>query len=114
MTRPVHDLPVRVMRLFSAERWPADQALEHDRAYTPPIAAEVVALAAEDFRCDIIWRADGRIGELTPRLAPGVDLITIRDSKLDLIDGDRVSILRNRLWSSLRHQLLIIGSRMFL
>ena len=28
--RPVHNLPVRVVRLLGAERWPADQTLEHD------------------------------------------------------------------------------------
>ena len=28
--RPVHYLPVRVVRLLGAEWWPADQTLEHD------------------------------------------------------------------------------------
>ena len=106
VTGPVHNLAVRVVRLLSAERWPSDQTLEHDRAHAPPIAAEVVALAAEDLGCDVVRCTHSRVGELTPRLTPGVDLVAIGNRKLDLIDRDRVAILRHRLRSSLGHELL--------
>ena len=59
VTRPVNDLPIRIVRLLRAERWPADQALEHDRSNTPPITPEVVTLPGEDFRSNVIRCADG-------------------------------------------------------
>ena len=86
MTLPVHDLPIRIVWLLSAERRPTDQALEHDRPNTPPVATKIVPLAAENLGCNVVWRTDGRIGELTPRLAPGIDLVAIGHRELDLVD----------------------------
>lgn len=85
---PVDNLAVCVMRLLGAEWRPADQALEHDCANTPPIAALVVALATEDFRRNVIRCADSRVSKLPARLAPCVDLVAVRHRELDLIDAD--------------------------
>jgi hypothetical protein len=61
VTRPVDNLAVCVVRLFSAERRPADEALEHDRADRPPIAAKVVSLPAEDLRRYVVGSTHGRV-----------------------------------------------------
>lgn len=88
VSRPVDDLAVCVMRLLSAEWRPADQALEHDRANTPPIATLIVALATEDFRGNVIRCANSRVSKLPARLAPCVDLVAVRHCELDLIDAN--------------------------
>lgn len=85
VTRPVDNLAVRVVWLLSAERRPADQTLEHDCAYRPPITAVVVTLTAEDLRRDVVGCTDGRVGELSTRLTPCVDLGTVADSQLNLV-----------------------------
>ena len=59
VTRPVDNLAVSVVRLLGAERWPADQTLEHDCTHRPPITAVVVTLAAEDLRRNVVGRTDG-------------------------------------------------------
>lgn len=108
MSWPVYNLPVRVVRLFCAEWRPSNQALEHDSANTPPITSEVVTFAAEDLRRNVIWSTDCRVCQLSPRLTPSVDLVAVGDCKLDLVDGDRISVLLDGFGSSLGHELLII------
>jgi hypothetical protein len=73
------------MRLLSAERRPSDQTLKHDRTHRPPIAAEIVALAAEDLGRNVVWRSDCGVGELATGLAPCVDLGAVADGELDLV-----------------------------
>jgi len=85
---PVYNLAVCVVGFLCTERGPTNQALEHDGANAPPITAVVVALAAEDLGSNIVGSTDGRVGELTTRFAPGVDLMAVADSQLDLVEGD--------------------------
>ena len=85
---PVDDLAVGVVRLLCAEWRPSDQTFEHDCANTPPITAVVVALAAEDFRGDVVGGTNGRVCELAAGLAPGVDLMAVADSQLNLVERD--------------------------
>lgn len=95
--RPVDDLAVCVVGLLCAERRPADQALEHDRSHRPPITAKVITLATEDLRGDVIWCADGRVGELSPRFTPGVNLCAVANGKLDLVEVHRIPIVAGGL-----------------
>jgi len=91
------------MRLLGAEWRPANQAFEHDGADTPPIAALVVALATEDLWCDVIGRSNGRVSELSARLAPCVDLVAVGHCELDLINADGVAVLVDGLRSGVGH-----------
>lgn len=95
---PFDDLAVRVVRIFGAERWPANQALKHNCTHAPPVATLVVALSIvaldrEDFWSDVVRRADGGVRELSPRLAPGIDLRTIRDGEINLVEVDAVAVV---------------------
>lgn len=83
------------MCLIGAERRPTDQTFEHDCSYRPPIAAERIALPAEDFRGNVIRGPYRRIRHDTARFAPGVDLPPIADCQVDLVQGDRVSVTRS-------------------
>jgi len=112
MTRPVDDLAVRVVSLLCAERWPADEALEHDGAHAPPIACIVVAFATEDLRSDVVRSTDCAVGELAAGLAPGIYLRAIRDGKLDLVEIDRLAIVAMGAVLGLE-QLLVVGCIMF-
>ena len=97
------------MRLLSAERRPANQTLKHNRAHRPPIAAVVVALAAENFGRNIIRRTDGRVGELATRLTPCVDLGTVADSELDLVEVHGLSVVSVRLVGAACEELLVVA-----
>ena len=108
VSRPIDDLAVGVVRLLSTERRPADEALEHDSAHTPPVTALVVALATEDLGGDVIRGTNSRVSQLPARLAPGVDLVAIRYRQLNLIDADRVAILVDRFRAGRRHELLVV------
>lgn len=105
---PVNDLAVGVVRFLSAEWRPADQALEHDGAHTPPVASLVIASPTEDFGSDVVWRAHSRVRKLAPRLTPGVDLVAVGDSQLDLVNADRVAVLAHALRTVWRHELLVV------
>lgn len=111
--RPVDNLAISVVRLFSAERRPADETLKHNRTHAPPITAKVVALAAEDLGSNVIRRTDGGVSQLTPGLAPGVDLVAVGDGELNLVDGDGVAILRHGFGPRLGHELLVVGGGVF-
>lgn len=112
---PVYDLAVGVVRLLSAERRPADKALEHDGTDGPPIAAVVVTLSTEDLGSDVVGCTDSGVRQLTTGLAPAVDLCTVADRELDLIDGDRVAVVAIRgLRRVARKELLIVGRLVFL
>ena len=113
MARPIDDLAIRIVRLLSTERWPSYQTLEHDRSHTPPIAAEIIALPAEDLRRDVVRRSHCRVRQLAAGLAPGVDLVAVGDGELDLVDADRVAVLLHRFRAALRHQLLVVGCGVF-
>ena len=56
---PVNNLAVRIMSIFSTERWPSNLAFEHDRTQAPPIAILTIAMAAEDFWSNIIRSTNG-------------------------------------------------------
>jgi len=92
MTPPVNNLAVSISVQLGAERRPSDEALEHDCADTPPVAAVVVAATAEDLGRDVVGRSYSRVGKLAARFAPSVDLIAVADCQLDLIDGYGVAI----------------------
>lgn len=62
---PVDDLAVGVMRIFGAERGPADQTFEHNGSNGPPVAAESVAFARKNLRGDVIRGSDGGVGHLS-------------------------------------------------
>ena len=109
---PVYDLPIRDVRLFRTERRPSNQALKHNCPDTPPIAAKIVTFATENFGGDIIGGSNSGVSELTPRFTPSVDLIAIRNGQLDLIDGDTIAILCQRLRFAHSLQLLVVGRGM--
>lgn len=69
---PVDNLSIGVMGVLGTERGPAYQALKHDGSNGPPVTAEGVALAIEDFGSDVVGGANGGVSEATPRLAPCV------------------------------------------
>ena len=108
VARPVVDLAVRFRRLLGAERRPTDQAFEHDGADGPPVTRKVIALTAEDFRRDVVGRANGRVGQLAARLAPRVDLRPVRHGELDLVQARRVAIVARRPMSA-SEELSVIG-----
>ena len=62
MILPVNDFLVRLVGRLGAEWWVTDEAFEHDCAKRPPVALITIPLLQEYFWCDVIWRADGRIG----------------------------------------------------
>jgi hypothetical protein len=93
VTRPIHNLPIRIVSLLSTEWWPADQTFEHDCTKRPPITAEIIALTAEDLRSDVVRSTNSRVGELSSRLTPCVYLLTIADRELNLIKIDRGSVV---------------------
>lgn len=74
------------MSVLGTEGGPADQAFEHDSSDGPPIAGKGVAFATEDFGSNIVRRSNGRVGKgATVRFTPGVDLASIADREIDLI-----------------------------
>ena len=81
------------MWVIGTERRPTDDRLIHDRPKRPPVAAESITLAAEDFRGNVVRRTDGGICHSATRLAPIVDLSTVADRKIDLIKIDRITII---------------------
>ena len=89
---PVDDLLICLSAVLRAEWRPANQAFEHDRAHAPPVTAECVALAAEDLRGDVVWRADRGVSHHSAGFAPHVDLGAVADGEVDLIKADRVAV----------------------
>lgn len=59
---PPEDLLVRIARVLRAERWVADQTLEHDRAQRPPITFVPVTFLHEYLGSNVIWSTDSGIG----------------------------------------------------
>lgn len=90
---PIDNLSVGIVRVFSAERRPADQALKHDGANGPPVAAERVAFAGKDLRSDVVRRSDCRVCHNAARFTPCVDLIAVADCEVDLIDVDGMAVV---------------------
>ena len=114
MPRPVNNLPIRISALLGAERRPSDQALEHNGPHAPPITPKIVAFAGKDFGSNIVWSAHGGIGKLSSRFAPSVDLITVADRELDLIDVDAITVCaRVGTRGFAMHELLVVGGIMF-
>ena len=103
---PVDDFLVGLSAVFGAEGWPADQAFEHDGADAPPVAAECVALPAEDLGGDVVWGADGGVGHHAAGLAPHVYLGAVADGEIDLIETDGVAVARLARWFE---ELLVVG-----
>lgn len=92
VTLPVNNFAVRVVRLLCAERRPADQTLEHNRSHAPPITREVIALAGKDFWCNVVWCTDCRVRQLSPTFTPSIDLRSIGDGEVDLVEIDGLTI----------------------
>lgn len=111
--RPIHNLPIRIVRLLRTKRRPPNQTLKHDRAQAPPIASKIVSLPAKDLGCDVVRRADGRVGELAARLAPRVDLLPVGDGELDLVEVDGLAVVAVGAVFAAREQLLVVGRFMF-
>jgi hypothetical protein len=97
MPWPVHNLAVGVMRFIGTERRPANEAFKHDGTNGPPIAAIVVALAAEDFRGNVIRSTDRGVCELTTRFTPGIDLLAVANGQLNLVQVHRIPVVTARL-----------------
>lgn len=110
---PVDNLAIRVRWLLCAEWRPADETLKHDGAHGPPITSVIVAFARKDFGRNVVGCADSAVCELTARFSPGVDLVAIANSKLDLIDADGIAVLCHGLGPHIGHQLLVVGRGMF-
>ena len=81
---PVDNLSVGVMSVLGTEWRPADQAFEHDSSNRPPVTAEGVALASEDFGGDVVGGPNSGVSETPTRLAPCIDL-SAAHSEIDLI-----------------------------
>lgn len=110
---PVHNLPIHILVVLTAEGWPTNQTFEHDRANGPPIACIVVSVAREYLGRNVVGRADGGIGKLSTRLAPSVDLAPVADCQLNLIKGHRLTVIPSALWLAV-NELLIVGLVMLL
>ena len=93
MSWPIDNLAVRIGALFRTEGRPADQAFEHDGTHTPPVTSEIVASPCKNFWCNVIRCPNRGVGKLTSRLAPSIDLITIADGKLNLVQSYAVAIV---------------------
>ena len=89
---PVNNFAIRIVGVLCTKRRPTDEAFEHDSPNGPPVAAESIALAVENFGSDVIWGPDRGVGHNTTRFAPGVDLATVADCEIDLVQGDRVAV----------------------
>lgn len=103
---PIDDLAVRFNRVLRTEWRPTDEAFEHDRSYGPPITTEGIALTTKELWRNVVGCPHSRIGHDTARFAPSVDLSTVADSKVDLVEGDGVAV--PRLVRRTFHQLLVI------
>lgn len=108
VTGPIDNLAVRVMRFLGAEWWPPDQTLEHNSTQTPPVTAVIITLSAEDFWCNIIRGTNSRVRELATRFPPCIDLLTIADGQLDLIEDDGLAIVTVRTVFAARKELLVV------
>ena len=82
------------MRVFSTERRPADQTFEHDGSDRPPVATKSIAISSEDLRCNVVGSTNGGISESPTGLTPCIDLATIANGEVDLVQRDRVTISR--------------------
>lgn len=50
-------------------------------------------MAGEDLGGNVIRGTDGRVSQLTARLAPRIHLSTVADCELDLIKGDGLAVV---------------------
>ena len=82
------------MAVLCTERGPTNETLEHDSAQAPPIAIEAVSMACEDLGRNVVWGTNSGISHQSTTSSPVIDLSTVRDSQVDLVDGNRVSISR--------------------
>jgi len=103
---PVDGLLVRLSAILGTEGGPADQAFKHDGAHAPPVAAERVALPAEDLRSDVVRSADGGVGHHAAGFAPHVDLRAVADGEVDLVETYGVAVAGLAGWF---HELVIVG-----
>lgn len=103
---PVDNLPIGIMTAFSAEGGPSHKTLEHDGSQGPPIAVERVTMAGEDLRGDVVGSTDRRVGHDSTRFAPVIDLRSVRDRQVDLINSYRVSV--SRLARLVLQELLVV------
>lgn len=64
-------------------------------------------MACENFRSNVIGCSDGGVGHQSPRPTPVVDLGSVADSEVDLINGNRVTVARF-VRSSLQQLLVVV------
>jgi hypothetical protein len=95
------------MVVLRAEWRPADQTLEHDGSQRPPIAVKTVAVTSEDFGGDVVRGTDSGIGHQSSRSSPIVDLGSVANGKVDLVNGDRATIT-GAIRSALEQLLVIV------
>ena len=93
MLLPIDNLAVCVMGIFGAEGGPADQTFEHDGTDRPPVTSEGVASTRKNLRGNVVRSAYGRVRKDTTGFAPGIDLSAVADSKVDLVEGNRLAVL---------------------
>lgn len=108
MLLPIDYFTVGVMRVFGAEGWPANQTFEHDGANRPPVTPEGIPSARENLRSNVIRSTDRGVSEDTARFAPGIDLGTVANGQIDLIQGDGLSVFTLFLVSTALQELLVV------
>lgn len=91
---PVDNLAIGIVAVLGTERGPAHQTLEHDCSQAPPVAVKGVAVPGENFWGNVVGGSDCRVGHEPSASSPIVDLGTIRNGQVDLIQGDRVTVTR--------------------
>jgi len=97
------------MRLLSTKRRPSDKAFKHDGTNRPPITTVVISLSAKDFGSDVVGSTHSGVGQLPTRFSPGIDLGTVADGQLDLVQIHRIPVFPVRLVGSSGKKLLVIA-----
>jgi hypothetical protein len=108
---PVHNLPIRVMGLFGAERRPTNLTFKHNSSKTPPVAVKRVAITSENFWSNVIWSPHSGVRHDSSRLPPIIDNSSVAYCKIDLVKIHRIPItlLAGRVARALLQELLIVG-----
>ena len=66
-------------------------------------------MSAKDLRRNVVWRADRRVCHDAARLAPGVDVATVADGEVNLVDVDGVAIVAACIGRAFE-ELLVVGA----
>jgi hypothetical protein len=89
---PADDLAISIMTTLRTERGPPDKALEHDSAQGPPIAVKGITVTCKDLGRDVVRSTNCGVRHNSARFAPVVNLRSVRDSEIDLVNGHRVAV----------------------